>query len=177
MGHGSKHFKPDVTFSGLQISKHQQQLAGHLWSAPTLLIFSLKDAEMSVKDGRDYNRNQGGGCRAVGRKQVTQCGGLALCEPHLWELGPYLRITRYVDEQGISYWKLFPGLDILSHNLKVCYLLPSLEKLKTKTVHSWRWLLLWGSMQYSYRSWSFLFQQEGSLFSLHRYREQSKLHN
>ena len=48
--------------------------------------------------------------------------------------GPYLCITRYVDEQGISHLKLLPGIKIASHNLRACYLLPSLEKLKTKTV-------------------------------------------
>lgn len=48
--------------------------------------------------------------------------------------GPYVYITRYVSERGISYLKLFPGLDILSHTLRVSYLLPSLEKQKTKPV-------------------------------------------
>lgn len=48
--------------------------------------------------------------------------------------GPYLCITRYVDEQGTSHLTLLPGLNIASHNLRACDLLPSLEKLKANTV-------------------------------------------
>ena len=47
-------------------------------------------------------------------------------------LGPYLHISRHADEQGTSHLKLFPGLNTLSHNLRVCFLLSSLEKLETK---------------------------------------------
>lgn len=60
--------------------------------------------------------------------------GLAKMSLIFGNSGPHLWIIRYVDEQGISYLKLLSGLNIASHNLRACYLLPSLEKLKTKTV-------------------------------------------
>lgn len=149
MGNGSRHFKPNVTFSGLQISNNQQQLAG--WSfmiCPQHYVYLLWKTRDVGERWQRLQQEPGLWTRSCGEAAGhSQCGGGGRggghCVSHLFgNLGPYLCITRYVDEQGISYWKLSPGLNILSHSLRVCYSLPSLEKLKTKTVHGWRWLLL-----------------------------------
>lgn len=69
--------------------------------------------------------------------------------------------------------KLFPGLNILFQNLRVCYLLFSLEKLKTKTVSTADSGSRYEGRYNILTEAAFLFL----LFSLHRYREQPKVYS
>lgn len=67
---GSGHFKPDVTFSGLQISNNNNLLIIHDLP-PTLLIFSLKDVVLTVKSGvgRRWQAVGLSGRQTIGRLQ------------------------------------------------------------------------------------------------------------
>lgn len=79
-----------------------------------------------------YNRISVESMRLWWGRRIYSQGAGCVCGGR--NAGPYLCITWHVDEQGISHLKLFPGINILSQNLQDCYRLPSLEKLKTKTV-------------------------------------------